>query len=120
MHRMSKTASVLVAGLGLAAGALGLSGCASSVQGKLISQTMEQLRGDGDFPRTRAEVSAYPYAQLGVRVDGNRAGIPVLIEYVGQDYLWGAGDVFRLHQARDGRIKYLRLPETETWLDWGR
>lgn len=119
MHRMSKTASVLVAGLGLAAGALGLSGCASSVQGKLISQTMEQLRGDGDFPRTRAEVSAYPYAQLGVRVDGNRAGIPVLIEYVGQDYLWGAGDVFRLHQARDGRIKYLRLPETETWLDWG-
>lgn len=119
MQRTRRVASACLAGLGLIVGALSIAGCASSVQGKLLGQTLEQLRGDGEFPRTRAEVSAYPYAQLGVRVDRNRAGIPVLVEYVGQDYLWGAGEVFRLHQTRDGRIKYLRLPETETWLDWG-
>lgn len=119
MRLIRKTACAYIAGAGLLLGLVGSAGCASSVQGQLLSQTLDQLRGGGEFPRTRAEVSAYPYAQLGVRVDGNRSGIPVLVEYVGEDYLWGAGDVFRLHQARDGRIKYLRLPETETWLDWG-
>ena len=61
-----------------------------------------------DYPRTRAEIDAYPYAQMGVVYDELRPGIAILAEYVDGNHHWVASDAFSLLMSPYGRILQLR------------
>ena len=94
-------------------GAIFLGGCSSGGYGPLgsggIAYDIFQARGDQAFPRTPAEIRAYPFAQLGVRIQGRRSGIAVLAQFVGEDWLWVASDDFAVLMTRQGMIRSLTL-----------
>ncbi len=79
----------------LAAGAtVLLGGCSNLGTLDLLSQTFGEIdKGKGaDYPRTREEVDALPYAQLGVsRGEGPRA-ILALADAVGEELVWVSSD----------------------------
>lgn len=94
----------------MAAGSLGLlGGCAQMKGVELFRETLAAARTDTTgfdaYPRTRAEVDALPYAQLGVRIGESQRGIMVLAEQRrGQNYWLSAN---RLLLVTDGnRIAY--------------
>lgn len=90
-----------------------VAGCASSGRGPLVfaGGAIDAIRADG-YPRTRAEIAAYPYAQLGVRLEGARPGIAVLAEYVDSNHLWLAADGFQLLMTPSGRVLSVLIADT--------
>lgn len=106
--------------LGGGAGLL-LAGCGHLGSVELMSQTIGRV-GEGrgrDYPRSREQIDALPYAQLGVaRGDGPRA-VLLLAEARGGEWSWISGDrvqiVTRGHRVV--RTTGLRSDLRETWLD---
>jgi hypothetical protein len=90
-------------------GAMGglLGGCSHLGSLDLMAQTM-RLVGKGrheDYPRSRAEIDALPYAQLGVaRGDGPRA-VLVLAEKQGEELNWVSGDRIQVVTRHDRVIR---------------
>lgn len=79
----------------LAAGAsFLLAGCASGGTLDLMSKTLALVgKGeDADYPRTRTEVDALPYAQLGVSRGNGPRGVLVLADVSGEELSWVSGD----------------------------
>lgn len=89
---------------------LALGACSSGGSGRFA--LMEGLifgTSPTDYPRTQAEIDAYPYAQLGVVYDEGRPGIAVLAEYVDGHHLWVASDRFVLLSTPSGRVLSLQV-----------
>lgn len=75
----------------------------SSRSGSYTQIARDMLTQDrSSYPRTLAEVEAYPYAQLGVRLDAGRPGIAVLAEYESGNHRWVAADGVTLLTSPDG------------------
>lgn len=77
----------------ISAGTIGLLGGCSQMKGlKLFQETLNAARakpeGADRYPRSRAEVDALPYAQLGVRIGDGQRGIMVLAEQRQDQNLW--------------------------------
>lgn len=90
--------------------ALCLSACSSSNNGRMaLVESLLFSSPSADYPRTQAEIAAYPYAQLGVRYGDARPGIAVLAEYVDGNHLWVASDQFTLLTTPAGRILNLQV-----------
>ncbi len=89
----------------IALGGAGLAGCAQTPSLNLIGETMSAtMRSSGGYPRTRAEVDALPYAQMGIRL-GTRGdhGILVLSEIAGSELRWVSANQVMV-ATRFGRI----------------
>lgn len=87
-----------------------LAACSSSDSGRFaLMESLISNRAVTDYPRTQAEIDAYPYAQLGVIYDEGRPGIAVLAEYVNGNHLWVASDRFSLLTTPAGRILNLQV-----------
>lgn len=92
----------------LAAGAsLLLAGCANTGTLGLARQTFALVgKGKGaDYPRTRQEIEALPYAQLGLaRGDGPRA-VLVLADATGEELSWVSSDRVQVVTQRNRVIR---------------
>lgn len=84
--------------------------CSSSDTGRIaLVESLLFSSPATDYPRTLAEIDAYPYAQLGVKYGDARPGIAVLAEYVDGNHLWVASDRFTLLTSPAGRILNLQV-----------
>lgn len=102
LNRHVRQAAIVAA---VAAVSLAATGCASDGSSRygLVSELLASSSSDS-YPRTRAEIDALPYAQLGVVLDEGRPGIAVLAEYLDGNHYWVGSDAFELLTAPHGRV----------------
>lgn len=101
----------LLLGLALAS----LTACSS--RSGSYTQIAQELLASGDaqnYPRTAAEVEAYPYAQMGVRLGKARPGIAVLAEYEQGNHRWVAADSVSILTSPDGQLLEMRSTDGVT------
>lgn len=79
--------------------------CASDDSSRfgLVPELLSPTVPEG-YPRTRAEIEALPYAQLGVVLGSGRPGIAVLAQYIDGNHLWVGGDAFEVLTSPYGRV----------------
>ncbi len=88
----------------LAAGAACLSGCGpQSSLGLIRDTTALAFKSRKDYPRSRQQVEALPYAQLGLRIGNGAPGILVLGDRTESDLQWVSANRIMV-ATRDGRI----------------
>ena len=110
MNLFTKISTVIVASSALIA----LAGCSSKNERTVLSEMFGGLatsfQQKDPYPRSRPEINAYPFAQMGVRIDKNRRGIVVLQALDGPRELWVSADGLVL-QMDHGRIGLAKGPE---------
>lgn len=85
--------------LATASGSLLLSGCQAFRSLSLFGETLGESRSDRQpdrYPRSRSEVDALPYAQLGVRIGEGAPGIMVLVSVQRGYCHWSSADRLQL------------------------
>lgn len=96
----------------IAAGALGLGGCASdslSLLGASLPKFGASARGNG-YPLTDAQIKAIPYASMGVRIGGSSAVVTILASVDGLRLHWASADRVVLITERGRLVKTIGLP----------
>ncbi|MDB5968947.1 MAG: hypothetical protein JWQ90_1397 [Hydrocarboniphaga sp.] len=95
----------------VAAGTAAVAGCSQTPSLQLVKDSFSLVGPSGSaYPRSRAQVEAAPYAQLGVRIGNGSRGIMVLAEKSGDDLQWLSANRIML-VTRHGRIvKTVGLP----------
>lgn len=97
---------------------LSLGGCANNPQSEVIRNAVAEIRSPGSLLRTPAEIAAYPYAQMSMKLSGYLPAIAVLAEYLDGDHYWYVAEDLWLRQSPDGRIKGMQVAEKRTLVRW--
>lgn len=92
-----------------------LTACSSRAGGYApMAQDLLSINERQTYPRTLAEVEAYPYAQLGVQLGDVRPGIAVLAEYEQGNHRWVAADDVSILTTPDGQLLEVRTSDEVT------
>jgi len=96
----------------LATGGAGLAvGCSQTPSLQLVKESFSLLApSDSTYPRTRQQIDAATYAQLGVRIGNGTRGIMVLAEKKGEDLQWLSANRIMLLTRRGRIVKTVGLP----------
>ena len=96
----------------IAAGALGLGGCASDSL-SLLGATLPTLGGSAGgngYPLTDDQIKAIPYASMGVRIGSSAGVVTILASVDGQRLHWASADRIVLITERGRLVKTIGLP----------
>ncbi len=94
----------------IAAGTLGLAGCASDSLSLLGSSFSSGGGGGSGYPISDAQIAAIPYASIGVRI-GSSAGVVMILASVdGANLHWASADRVVLITQRGRLVKTIGLP----------
>ncbi|WP_428313212.1 YjbF family lipoprotein [Hydrocarboniphaga sp.] len=94
-----------------AAAAAVASGCSQTPTLQLVKDSFSLVGPQGSaYPRTREQVDALPYAQLGVRIGSGARGIMVLAEKNGDDLQWLSANRIMLLTRRGRIVRTVGLP----------
>jgi hypothetical protein len=95
----------------VAAGAAVATGCSQTPTLQLVKDSFSLVGPSGSaYPRTREQVDATPYAQLGVRIGNGARGIMVLAEKNGDDLQWLSANRIMLVTRRGRIVRTVGLP----------
>lgn len=96
----------------IAAGTLGLGGCASdslSLLGASLPKFGAAARGNG-YPLTDEQIKAIPYASMGVRIGKSAGVVTILASIDGERLHWASADRVVLITERGRLVKTVGLP----------
>jgi len=96
----------------MAAGALGLSGCASdslSLLGAAMPSFRSTARGNA-YPISDAQIKAIPYASMGVQIGSAPPVVTILASVDGRRLSWASADRVVLITERGRLVKTIGLP----------